>query len=88
MELEGLPEVEEVTSIATATRMDNDEGDLLIQDLQSDRDLDEIEIAGIRNYLNKYPNIKNVSSVKRRTILFNGTSHMMTLDWINFGINL
>ena len=58
MELEGLPEVEEVTSIATATRMDNDEGDLLIQDLQSDRDLDEIEIAGIRNYLNKYPNIK------------------------------
>jgi predicted RND superfamily exporter protein len=26
MELEGLPEVEEVTSIATATRMDNDEG--------------------------------------------------------------
>lgn len=58
MELEGLPEVEEVTSITTATRMDNDEGDLLIQDLQSDRVLNEIEIAGIRDYLNKYPNVK------------------------------
>ncbi len=58
MELEGLPEVEEVTSITTATRMDNDEGDLLIQDLQSDRVFNEIEIAGIRDYLNKYPNVK------------------------------
>jgi len=58
MELEGLPEVNEVTSIATATRMDNDKGDLLIQDLQPGRDLDEIEIAGIRDYLNKYPNVK------------------------------
>ena len=58
LELEGLPEVEEVTSITTATRMDNDEGDLLIQDLQSDRVLNEIEIAGIRDYLNKYPNVK------------------------------
>ena len=58
MELEGLPEVDEVTSIATATRMDNDKGDLLIQDLQPGRDLDEIEIAGIRDYLNKYPNVK------------------------------
>ena len=58
MELEGLPEVEKVTSIATATRMDNDKGDLLIQDLQPGRDLDEIEIAGIRDYLNKYPNVK------------------------------
>lgn len=58
MELEGLPEVEEVTSITTATRMDNDEGDLLIQDLQSDRVLNGIEIAGIRDYLNKYPNVK------------------------------
>ena len=57
-ELEGLPEVNEVTSIATATRMDNDKGDLLIQDLQPGRDLDEIEIAGIRDYLNKYPNVK------------------------------
>ena len=57
-ELEGLPEVDEVTSIATATRMDNDKGDLLIQDLQPGRDLDEIEIAGIRDYLNKYPNVK------------------------------
>ena len=58
MELEELPEVEEVMSITTATRMDNDEGDLLIQDLQSDRILSEIEIAGIRDYLNKYPNVK------------------------------
>ena len=58
LELEGLPEVEEVTSITTATRMDNDEGDLLIQDLQSDRVLNGIEIAGIRDYLNKYPNVK------------------------------
>ena len=58
MELEGLPEVEEVTSITTATRMDNDEGDLVIQDLQSDRVLNVIEIAGIRDYLNKYPNVK------------------------------
>ena len=58
LELEELPVVEEVMSITTATRMDNDEGDLLIQDLQSDRILSEIEIAGIRDYLNKYPNVK------------------------------
>jgi hypothetical protein len=57
-ELEGLSEIEEVTSIATATRMDNDDGDLLIQDLQPGRQLDSVQIGSIRSYLDKYPDIK------------------------------
>ncbi|MBL50788.1 MAG: hypothetical protein CMG57_02375 [Candidatus Marinimicrobia bacterium] len=58
LELEALSVVEKVSCISTSMRMDNDEGELIIQDLQPNRELAETEIIGIRDYLNKYPNVK------------------------------
>ncbi len=58
LELEALSVVEKVSCISTSMRMDNEEGELIIQDLQPNRELAETEIIGIRDYLNKYPNLK------------------------------
>jgi len=50
-ELENLPNVYEVLSIATTNRMDGDEGFLEVADLQPSRDLSEQEISSIKKYL-------------------------------------
>ena len=57
--LDALSEVEEVMSISTATRMDNYDGFMEIDDLQPDRNLTENDIQGIKAYLDKNPNIKD-----------------------------
>ncbi|SVA70807.1 uncharacterized protein METZ01_LOCUS123661, partial [marine metagenome] len=57
-ELEDNHEVEELTSITTATRMDNVDGFMEIEDLQPFRDLSEEEVGKIQAYLDKNPTLK------------------------------
>ena len=57
-ELEDNHEVEELTSITTATRMDNIDGFMEIEDLQPFRDLSEEEVGKIQAYLEKNPILK------------------------------
>lgn len=56
--LEGTNQVEEVISISSATRMDNIEGFMEIDDLQSERNLNQEEVDKIQGYLDKNPTIK------------------------------
>ena len=56
--LEGTNQVEEVISISSATRMDNNDGFMEIDDLQSERNLNEEEVDKIQGYLDKNPTIK------------------------------
>ena len=56
--LEGTNQVEEVISISSATRMDNIEGFMEIDDLQSERNLNQEEVDKIQEYLDKNPTIK------------------------------
>ena len=56
--LEGTNQVEEVISISSATRMDNNDGFMVIDDLQSDRNLTQKEVDKIDQYLEKNPTIK------------------------------
>lgn len=57
-ELEASAEVEEVSSIATATRMDSYDGFMEIDDLQPDRDLNQDEVRHIKHYLDKNSSIR------------------------------
>ena len=59
VELEALHEIEEVQSISMATRMDNYDGFMEIDDLQSDRELMESDVHDIKVYLDKNPNLKD-----------------------------
>ena len=56
--LEGTNQVEEVISISSATRMDNNDGFMEIDDLQSERNLNQEEVDKIQRYLDKNPTIK------------------------------
>jgi len=56
--LEESPDVEEVTSISTSTRMDNFDGFMEIDDLQPDKDLSVKEVESIKDYLDKNSHIK------------------------------
>ena len=56
--LEGTNQVEEVISISSATRMDNIDGFMEIDDLQSKRNLNQEEVDKIQGYLDKNPTIK------------------------------
>ena len=56
--LEGTNQVEEVISISSATRMDNNDGFMEIDDLQSERNLNQEEVDKIQGYLDKNPTIK------------------------------
>ena len=56
--LEGTNQVEEVISISSATRMDNNDGFMEIDDLQSERNLNQKEVDKIQGYLDKNPTIK------------------------------
>ena len=57
-QLEGTSHVEEVTSISTFTRMDNDDGFMVIDDLQPYQNLSEQEVQDLNDYLNRNPNVK------------------------------
>ena len=50
-ELESIPEVYEVMTIATTNRMDGDDGFLEVSDLQPARDLTVEDIASIKDYI-------------------------------------
>jgi len=56
--LEGTNQVEEVISISSASRMDNNDGFMEIDDLQSERNLNQEEVDKIQGYLDKNPTIK------------------------------
>lgn len=56
--LEALPEVEEIRSLTNLNRMENEDGFLLIDDLVSTKDLSLEEIADIKDYLIKNPELK------------------------------
>ena len=57
-QLEATNEVEEITSISTITRMDNIDGFMEVDDLQSYREMTIDEVEDIRLYLEKNPTIK------------------------------
>ncbi|MCF6238437.1 MAG: MMPL family transporter, partial [Candidatus Marinimicrobia bacterium] len=56
--MEELEQVDEVMSIASADRMDSDDGFLIVDAMQPYRELDESEVQDIRNYLDDTPKIK------------------------------
>ena len=56
--LEALPEVEEIRSLTNLNRMENEDGFLLIDDLVSAKDLSLEEIADIKDYLIRNPELK------------------------------
>ena len=57
-QLEATNEVEEITSISTATRMDNVDGFMEVDDLQPYRDMMADEVEDVKLYLEKNPIIK------------------------------
>ena len=57
-QLEASNKVEEITSISTATRMDNLDGFMEIDDLQPYRDMRADEVNDVKLYLEKNPTIK------------------------------
>jgi hypothetical protein len=56
--LEALPEVEEIRSLTNLDRMENEDGFLLIDDLVSTKNLSLEEIADIKDYLIRNPELK------------------------------
>ena len=56
--LENLDQVEKVSSIATLSRMDSQNGFMEISDLQPGQELTPIQINQIKNYLEKNPSLK------------------------------
>lgn len=57
---EGLPEVDEVRSIATMNKMYSEDGDLVVGDLMVYRDLSEAEVAGVKDYLDDNPDMSRM----------------------------
>jgi len=56
--LEALPEVEEIRSLTNLNKMENEDGFLLIDDLVNTKDLSLEEIADIKDYLIRNPELK------------------------------
>ncbi|MBN4081383.1 MMPL family transporter, partial [Caldithrix abyssi] len=56
--LEAADEMDEVISIASAIRLDNDEGFMEVDDMQPNRDLSPGEVNNIKQYLEKNPALK------------------------------
>ena len=71
-ELETLSSVDDVISISTATRIDNIDGFMEIDDLQSAQTLTNAEIDEIKIYLGKNPNIK-------KQLVSNGEDYLLTI---------
>ena len=71
-ELETLSSVDDVTSISTSTRIDNIDGFMEIDDLQSAQTLTDAEIDEIKIYLGKNPNIK-------KQLVSKGEDYLLTI---------
>jgi len=71
-ELETLSSVDDVISISTATRIDNIDGFMEIDDLQSAQTLTDAEIDEIKIYLEKNTNIK-------KQLVSNGEDYLLTI---------
>ena len=71
-ELETLSSVDDVISISTATRIDNIDGFMEIDDLQSVQILTDAEIDEIKMYLDKNPNIK-------KQLISKGEDYLLTI---------
>jgi len=71
-ELETLSSVDDVISISTATRIDNIDGFMEIDDLQSAQTLTDAEIDEIKIYLDKNPNIK-------KQLVSKGEDYLLTI---------
>jgi len=71
-ELETLSSVDDVTSISTSTRIDNIDGFMEIDDLQSAQTLTDEEIDKIKIYLGKNPNIK-------KQLISKGEDYLLTI---------
>ncbi len=71
-ELETLSSVDNVISISTATRIDNIDGFMEIDDLQSAQTLTDAEIDEIKIYLEKNTNIK-------KQLVSNGEDYLLTI---------
>lgn len=71
-ELETLSSVDDVTSISTSTRIDNIDGFMEIDDLQSAQTLTDEEIDKIKIYLGKNPNIK-------KQLVSKGEDYLLTI---------
>ncbi len=56
--IEDLPMIDEVMSVSSLNRMDSDDGFMEVDDLQPQRDLTPEQIADIRTYLEKTPDMK------------------------------
>ena len=71
-ELETLSSVDDVTSISTSTRIDNIDGFMEIDDLQSAQTLTDAEIDEIKIYLEKNTNIK-------KRLVSKGEDYLLTI---------
>ena len=71
-ELETLSSVDDVISISTATRIDNIDGFMEIDDLQNAQTLTDTEIDEIKIYLGKNPNIK-------KQLVSKGEDYLLTI---------
>ena len=71
-ELETLSSVDDVISISTATRIDNIDGFMEIDDLQNVQTLTDAEIDEIKIYLGKNPNIK-------KQLISKGEDYLLTI---------
>ena len=71
-ELETLSSVDDVISISTATRIDNIDGFMEIDDLQNVQTLTDAEIDEIKIYLGKNPNIK-------KQLVSKGEDYLLTI---------
>ena len=56
--LGSLNTVDDISNISTATRIDQVDGFMEIDDLQAEKELSDVEIDHIKIYLNKNPNLK------------------------------
>ena len=56
---EKIPEVEEVLSLSTMSRMDNDDGFLLIDDLMPNKNMNKDEIESLSKYLKTNSNLNS-----------------------------
>src|SRR5690606_36084107 len=63
--LRQLPGVADVTSVATAKRMEDDDGLLVVDELVPVGELAPEEVAGVRRYLETSPMYENVTLVSR-----------------------
>ncbi len=58
MALDTLAQVDEVTSLATAKRIESDEGEMVVEDMLPGPSLSSADIQAVKDYLEKFPQLK------------------------------